>query len=120
MRNSIAAVVTTALLAGSAAQAQQTAYTWTGMGTNVPGSSKCPTYKMTIDVMVEGDSVKGRFQQEGRPERHFVATKDAGGVFKGRAEVGGGTMDVTGVLKDGSGNVMLDGYCRFGGTLTRK
>ena len=39
------------------AYAQPVAYSWTGMGTNVPGSSKCPTYKMTIDVTVEGRSV---------------------------------------------------------------
>ena len=37
------------------------------IGMNVPGSSKCATYKMTIDVTVDGDSVKGLFQQEGRP-----------------------------------------------------
>jgi hypothetical protein len=121
MRNSIALATTTALLLAGAASAQQTAYSWTGMGTNVPGSSKCPTYKMTIDITVEGNNVTGRFQQEGRPERHFETTKDANGVFKAKAEVGGGgTMDVSGSLKDGSSNVVLDGYCKFGGTLTKK
>ena len=53
------------LLAGTAYAADL--YTWTGYGTNVPGSSKCPTYKMTIDVTVDGSSVMGKFQQEGRP-----------------------------------------------------
>lgn len=121
MRNSIAAAMTTAFLLGGAAQAQQTDYTWTGMGTNVPGSSKCPTYKMTIDLTVAGNVVKGRFQQQGRAERHFEANLDAGGAFKGKAEVGGGgTMAVSGSLKAGGSNVILDGYCKFGGTLTRK
>ena len=56
------------LMVVGAAQAQPVVYTWTGYGKNVPGSSKCPTYKMVIDVTVDGDSVKGKFQQEGRPE----------------------------------------------------
>jgi hypothetical protein len=50
------------LLVVSAAQAEPVVYTWTGYGKNVPGSSKCPTYKMVIDVTVNGDAVKGRFQ----------------------------------------------------------
>jgi hypothetical protein len=108
------------LLAG-AAMAQSAAYTWSGYGVNVPGSSKCPTYKMMIDVSVDGNSVKGRFQQEGRPERHFEATKDAGGVFKTKAEVGGGgSMDVSGSVKDGDTKILLDGYCKFGGPLSKK
>ena len=110
----------TFVLAG-AALAQQTAYTWTGMGTNVSGSSKCPTYKMTIDVTVDGKSVKGRFQQQGRDERHFETTLDANGAFKAKATLGGGnTMDVAGSLKDGNSTIVLDGYCKFGGTLTKK
>ena len=104
-----------------AAAAQTAAYTWTGYGVNVAGSSKCASYKVTIDVTVEGNMVKGRFQQEGRPERHFEATRDGGGLFKAKAEVGGGgTMDVTGSLKDGDTKVLLDGYCKFGGPLTKK
>jgi hypothetical protein len=109
------------LLFSGAAQAQTAAYTWTGYGVNVPGSSKCPTYKMVIDVTVEGNSVKGLFQQEGRPQRHFEATRDAGGLFKVKADLGGGSsMDVTGSLKDGDSKVLLDGYCKFGGALTKK
>jgi hypothetical protein len=112
--------VVSVLLAGTA-MAQSASYAWTGVGANVPGSSKCPTYKMTIGLTVEGNSVKGRFQQEGRPERHFEATKDASGVFKTKAEVGGGgSMDVTGSVKDGDSKILLDGYCKFGGPLTKK
>ena len=120
LRVALAGALTGLLFVGAAA-AQTAAYTWTGAGTNVPGSSKCPTYKMTIDLTVEGTKVKGRFQQEGRPERHFEATKDAAGLFKTKAEVGGGgSMDVAGSLKDGDTKVMLDGYCKFGGPLTKK
>jgi hypothetical protein len=109
------------LLFSGAAQAQTAAYTWAGYGINVSGSSKCPTYKMVIDVTVEGNSVKGLFQQEGRPQRHFEATRDAGGVFKAKADLGGNSsMDVTGSLKDGDSKVLLDGYCKFGGPLTKK
>ena len=109
------------LLVVGAAQAQPVVYTWTGFGKNVPGSSKCPTYKMVIDVTVDGNSVKGLFQQEGRPQRHFEATKDAGGLFKAKADLGGSSsMDVTGSLKDGDSKVLLDGYCKFGGPLTKK
>jgi hypothetical protein len=120
LRIAIVGALTGALFAGTAA-AQTAAYTWTGTGTNVPGSSKCPTYKMTIDVTVEGNTVKGRFQQEGRPERNFQATRDTAGLFKAKAELSGGnSMDVTGSLKDGDTKILLDGYCKFGGPLTKK
>jgi len=114
-----AAVATAAMLGG--ALAQNAAYTWTGMGTNVMGSSKCPGYKMTINVTVEGKAVKGLFQQEGRDQRHFEATLDDKGMFKTKAVVGGGnSMDVTGTIKDGDTKVLLDGYCKFDAKLTKK
>ena len=113
--------VITGFLSTGAAQAQTAAYTWTGYGVNPARSSQCPTYKMVIDVTVEGNSVKGRFQQEGRPQHHFEATKDAGGAFKAKADLGGSSsMDVTGSLKDGDSKVMLLGYCMFGGPLKKK
>ena len=111
------------LLLGAAAQAQapKTVYTWTGYGVNVPGSSKCPTYKMTIDVTVEGETVKGLFQQEGRPQRNFEATLGKNGAIKTAATVGGGgIMDVVGQIKDGDSKIKLDGYCKFEGPLTKK
>ena len=121
IRGVVLAGAMTGLLIAGAAQAQSAGYTWTGYGTNVPGSSKCPTYKMTIDVTVEGNSVKGKFEQEGRPQRHFEATKDGGGLFKTKAEVGGGSViEVTGSVKDGASKVLLDGYCKFGGPLIKK
>ena len=110
----------TLFLAGPAL-AEPAIFTWTGYGLNVPGSGKCPTYKMTIDVTVVGTDVQGRFQQEGRPERNFKATLGADKKFKTTAIVGGGNkMDVVGSLKEGASTIMLDGYCLFEGKLTKK
>ena len=113
-------ILATLLLAG-AAYAQAVKYVWTGYGINVPGSSKCPTYKMTINVTVAGDNVKALFEQEGRPERHFETTKDAQGMFHTSAVVGGGNViQVSGTINGAESNVLLDGYCKFGGILTKK
>ena len=110
-----------ALLLATPALAEPAIFTWTGYGLNVPGSGKCPTYKMTIDVTVTGTDVQGRFQQEGRPERNFKATLGADMKFKTTAIVGGGnTMDVVGSVKEGASTIMLDGYCLFKGPLTKK
>jgi hypothetical protein len=110
----------TLLLAG-AASAQQAAYTWTGHGENVRGASKCPGYKMTINVTVEGTAVKGLFQQEGREQRNFETALGQGGAFKTVAKLGqGNTIDVVGTIKDGESKIMLDGYCKFEGKLTKK
>jgi hypothetical protein len=101
-------------------QAQTAAYTWTGMGTSVVDSSKCATYKLTIDVTVDGKTVKGVFHQQGRDERRFEATLDDKGLFKTKARVADGTMDVSGIITDKESRVLLDGYCKFEGKLTRK
>jgi hypothetical protein len=120
LRAFAATTLATFLLAG-AAHAQPAKYAWTGYGINVPGSSKCPTYKMTINVTVSGDSVKALFEQEGRPERHFEATRDAHGMFKTTAVVGGGNViQVSGTISDADSEVLLDGYCKFGGKLVKK
>lgn len=116
---SVAALVT--LLFAVPALAEPAIYTWTGYGLNVPGSGKCPTYKMTIDVTVVGTDVQGRFLQEGRTERNFKATLGPDMKFKTTAIVGGGNkMDVVGSLKEGASTIMLDGYCLFEGKLTKK
>jgi hypothetical protein len=116
-----AIAVATMVLAAGAAQAAPVAYTWTGMGVNVPGSAKCATYKMTIDVTVDGKTVKGVFQQQGREERTFEATLDGKGMFKAKAALGGGgSMNVSGSISENESSVVLDGYCKFGGRLTGK
>jgi hypothetical protein len=121
MLKAIAAGALAALVFAGVAHAAPTVYSWTGFGKNVPGSSKCPTYKMTIDVTVDGASAKGRFQQEGRPERSFEATLGNNGAIKTTAVVGGGgKMDVIGQIKEGDSKIKLDGYCIFEGPLTKK
>ena len=45
---------------------------------------------MTIDVTVQGNDVKGIFQQEGREQRNFETTLGQGGAFKTVAKLGAG------------------------------
>jgi len=109
------------LMFAATAHAKPVVYTWVGYGVNVPGSSKCPTYKMTINVTVDGNDVKGLFLQENRTQRHFETTLGNNGAIKTTAIVGGGNkMDVTGQIKDGASKIKLDGYCKFEGPLTKK
>lgn len=121
MLRAVAAGTLAALLFSGAAYAEPVIYSWTGYGTNPPGSGKCPTYKMVIDVTVDGADVKGRFQQEGRPERKFETTLGKNGAIKTAAMVGGGgMMDVVGQINEGDSKIKLDGYCIFEGKLTKK
>jgi hypothetical protein len=122
MKKILAAGMIATLGIGGAAMAQTpVVYTWTGVGVNVPGSSKCPTYKMNIEVTVTGKAVKGIFQQEGRDQRHFETTLGKDGKIKTAAMVGGGNMmDVIGEVSDSGGKIKLDGYCKFEGPLTKK
>jgi len=117
----LASVFATALFAGAAIAQQAAVYTWTGPGVNVRGASKCPGYKMTINVTVNGNSVKGEFQQEGREQRNFETTLDQGGAFKTVAKLGqGNTIDVVGTINASGSKIMLDGYCKFEGPMTKK
>lgn len=110
-----------ALLAAAVAHAEPLAYTWTGMGVTVPGSSKCATYRMTVEVVVDGNSVKGVLKQQGREERRFETTRDAQGLFKAKVMLANdNTMDVSGTISDADKHVFLDGYCKFEGKLTPK
>jgi len=77
MIKKIAAGAIVAVLAAGAAHAAPAVYSWTGMGTNVSGSSKCATYKMTVDVTVDGAALKGQFQQQGRDQRGRVVGGEA-------------------------------------------
>jgi hypothetical protein len=121
LKRAIVGAVAGVVFAGAAHAQQPVVYTWTGYGENVLGSSKCKDYKMVIDVTVTGDAVKGRFQQEGRPERGFETTLGKNGAIKTAAIVGGGNMmDVTGQIKEGDSKIMLYGYCKFEGKLTKK
>ncbi|HJQ56874.1 MAG TPA: hypothetical protein VJ890_08200 [Vineibacter sp.] len=114
---SLAAVTSISL----AALAQSATYTWTGYGSSggVGGSGNCSSYKMKVDVTVNGTDVKGIFQQEGRPQRNFQATANAAGAFKTKAQVQGGTMNVSGTINATTANVTLDGYCKFSAQLKK-
>ena len=108
-------------LLAAGAEAEPAVYTWSGAGHNVSGSTKCESYKMTIEVTVDGSAVKGTFHQQGREQREFEATLDGNGSFKTKAKLGGGTtMDVHGVISAKESNILLDGYCKFQGKLTKK
>jgi hypothetical protein len=124
MRFPIFAGAVAGLLFCGGVQADPVVYTWTGYGGFGPktaGSTRCPSYKMTVNVTVDGDSVKGVFQQEGRDQRSFETTLGKDGAFKTTAVVGnGGVMDVTGTIKDGENTVLLDGYCRFDAKLAKR
>ena len=118
MIKALATGVALAVLAAAVpALAQQAAYIGDSMGV---GSGKCSTYKMDMNVTVDGTKVKGQFKQQGRTERHFEATLGAGGVFKTKAEVANGSMDVTGTVTESDARILLDGYCKFESKLTRK
>lgn len=113
-----ALAATAILLLAVNANAEPAKYTWAGVG---DGSGKCNTYRMEIDISADGNAVTGVLKQQGRPERNFQATADANGVFKTTAQVGnGGSLDVSGSLKEGMSQVILDGYCKFGGKLTKQ
>jgi hypothetical protein len=121
MRILTLAMAAVALLGIGPAWAESALYTLTGMGTGVAGTSRCATYQITIDVSIDGKAVKGLFKQQGRPERAFAATLDDKGAFKTRADVGeGNVMDVSGTIANKDGRILLDGYCKFEGKLTRK
>ena len=117
---SIWVVLGLATLGAGAAWAQTAVYSLTGMGTGVPGTSKCATYQIIVDVTIDGKAVKGSFKQQGRPERTFATTLDDKGMFKAKAEIGeGNIMDVSGVISAGDSRIFLDGYCKFEGKLNR-
>ena len=121
MRILTGAIAALALFGSAVAWAEAATYSLTGMGTGVAGTSKCATYQITIDVTVDGKAVKGLFKQQGRPERAFAATLDDKGTFKTSADVGdGNVMDVSGTISAGESRILLDGYCKFEGKLTRK
>ena len=106
------------LFANLPAWAEQRIYTGNTMGV---GSGRCATYKMDMEVVVDGTAVNGRIKQQGRPDRNFNATLATGGMLKTKVAVGGdGSMDVIGTVNDKEARVLLDGYCKFDFRLTPK
>ncbi len=120
MSRSMAAAGILAVVAfAGAAHAEPVAYTWTGFGKNISGNSKCSSYKATLDMVVDGDSVKGIFQHEGRPERRFEATIGKGGKVKTKDTGGTNRMSVEAVFNEKSSTFEIFGYCLFEGKLTK-
>jgi hypothetical protein len=118
MFRALAAVALAHLFTSLPAQAQQMLYTGNSMGV---GSGKCATYRMDLELAVEGSVVKGHLKQQGRPDRGFDATLGAAGALKAKAVVGNGeSMDVSGTINDKEARILLDGYCKFEFRLTRK
>jgi hypothetical protein len=119
MSRGLAAGVALAILVASlTARAQQIQYAGNSMGV---GSGKCATYRMDVEITVDGTAVKGHIKQQGRMERNFEATLGIGGAIKTQAVVGGGeSINVTGTINEKEARVLLDGYCKFDFRLTRK
>lgn len=93
-------------------------FVWDGYGTS--GGSKCPTYKMHIEFVVENGAATGHWQQQGRTVREFSLPIDGAGNFTGEVVVGGGgKMSVRGNVGPGPA-IELTGYCNFGGNLKRE
>ena len=116
-------IASTLLIAGGVtgiASAQQGSYNWVGYGRGTVQTPNCSSYKMTINITVANGRAVGLFQQEGRQQRNFDIPLQANGGFKGEAMLGGGNkIQVTGRISGDSGEILLDGYCKFGGSLKR-
>jgi len=123
MRRILLGLAMAGLLTGGAAIAQQPPpgkYNWVGYGRGGVDSPNCGTYKMTISISVENGRAIGLFQQDGRAQRNFDLPIQANGIFKGEARLGeGNKISVSGRISGDSGEILLDGYCKFGGTLRR-
>ena len=134
-------------------------YTWSGEGNQigmlapgagykVAGTSQCMVRKATIDVTVEGTSLRGVFHQVHRPVQFFEATLGADGAFAtefkqihkkgdrdlsqhnaplgdiGRGHAGSGLDDdlwhVKGVINQREAAIKLEGSCNYGGNLSKR
>jgi hypothetical protein len=106
------------LLASLTARAQPALYTGNSMGV---GSGKCATYRMGMELAINGADVKGHIKQQGRPDRTFETTVGPDRAIKTKVVVGGGeSMDVIGTINDKEARILLDGYCKFDFRLTPK
>jgi hypothetical protein len=115
-----AALLAGLLLAVSPAAAEPVKYTWRGYGENVPGSSKCPGYRLTIEAFVEGARIWGQWQQEGRVVRPFDFAIGPDGRFGGKVDLQASIMTVSGQVGPDQARFDMKGYCKFGGALTKE
>ncbi|MGE5148948.1 MAG: hypothetical protein ACM3II_02405 [Rhodospirillaceae bacterium] len=136
-----------ALLVASAVQAAPVSYAGSGAGDKVGelapragnkviGTSKCAANELTIEVTVDGPSVKGSFREKHGPRHRFETTRDANGVFRADiprnrekgASSGGPShsglddalIHVRGTINDGQAQITVEDTCLFKPTLTKK
>jgi hypothetical protein len=147
MRHLDKAVAAGVLLLAGAVQAAPVSYSGTGVGDKVGelapragnkviGTSRCANNEVTINLTVDGTSVKGSFKEKSGPRYQFAATRDASGAFKvdvarvrekgassgGPAHSGmdDSLIHVRGVINDGGGEISVEDSCLFKATLTKK
>jgi hypothetical protein len=121
MRSPRVAILAVSFLAGIApACAEPVKYTWRGQGENVPGSSKCGGYQMTINVYAENGKVWGDWQQTGRVVRNFEFPLAPDGSFKGAVDLQASIMNVKGEIGPDRARFDMKGYCIFGGNLKKE
>lgn len=108
------------LVAATPLRAEPIKYTWKGNGENVPGSSKCPGYTLTINANVENGKIWGQWQQTGRVVRSFEFPLQPDGSFKGQVDLQMSKMNVSGEVTADGARFDMRGYCKFGGRLTKE
>ena len=105
-------------------------------GNKVVGTAQCANSAVTIDVTVDGTSVKGSFRGKSGPRYQFAATRDAKGAFTvdvpRRREKGASSGNVShsglddssihvrGVVNDSEASISIEDTCLFKAALTRK
>jgi hypothetical protein len=121
MRWSILTGVCGALaLSAAPGLAEPVKYKWHGYGTNVPQSSRCPTYELNLNFYVENGRVWGDWLQTGRVVRNFEFPLAADGSFSGKVDLGASIMNVKGQVTADGARMDMKGYCIFGGVLTKQ
>ncbi len=100
------------------------------------GTSRCAANEITIDVTVDGASVRGSFREKHGGTYRFEATRDVKGAFnvdiprnrESGASSGGPShaglddslIHVRGVINDGDAQITVEDSCIFKPPLTRK
>ncbi len=105
-------------------------------GNKVIGTSKCANNEVTVDVTVDGASVKGSFKEKTSQRYQFETTRDGTGAFKigvprnreqgassGNVSHSGlddSQIHVRGVINEGEAQISIEDTCLFKATLRKK